>query len=128
MIELKKHIYLCTNGILTDSFIQRFTPNERLTLNFHLDGLEPTHDRIAGKAGTFSKAVENIKGAKQKGFRVTTNTSVYKNTSNQEIEELFLILKGLNVDGILISPAFSYETVVDDIFLNRKEVHAKFFI
>ncbi|MCI4626854.1 MAG: adenosyl-hopene transferase HpnH [Candidatus Magnetoovum sp. WYHC-5] len=126
LIELKKHIYLCTNGILTDSFIQRFTPNERLTLNFHLDGLEPTHDKIAGKIGTFNKAVENIKGAKQKGFRVTTNTSVYKNTSNREIEELFLLLKGLNVDGILVSPAFSYETVADDIFLTRKEVHAKF--
>jgi hopanoid biosynthesis associated radical SAM protein HpnH len=126
LLRLKKHIYLCSNGILTESFIEEFKPQSRLTLNFHLDGLEEAHDRIANKPGTFKKAVESIKKAKQKGFRVSTNTSVYKNSDLKELEKLFGFLKSLRVDGMLISPAFSYERVENDIFLSRHEAAEKF--
>lgn len=126
LLRMKKHIYLCTNGILTDTFINGFSPDERLTLNFHLDGLESTHDKIAGREGTFNKVIQNIKEAKKKKFRVTTNTSVYKNSDIKELEELFAKLTGLSIEGLLISPAFNYETVEDDIFLNRSEVNKKF--
>src|SRR5512135_349778 len=89
LLDMKRHIYLCTNGLLTESFIDEFSPQPRLTLNFHLDGLEQTHDGITKKPGTFKKALENIKRAKKKGFRVSTNTSVYKNSAKKELRELF---------------------------------------
>lgn len=127
LIRLKKHIYLCSNGILAKQFIEEFEPHPRLTLNFHLDGMEETHDRITVKPGTFKKAIEAIKKAKEKGFRVSTNTSVFKNSDNKELEQLFELLKGLKVDGILISPAFNYERVEDDqIFLSKEEATRKF--
>ena len=126
LLRLKRHVYLCSNGILTGDFIEDFTPHPRLTLNFHLDGMEETHDRITGKPGTFKKAVASIKSAKQKGFRVSTNTSVYKNSDPGELERLFETLKVLGVDGILMSPAFNYERVENDIFLSKEEVREKF--
>ncbi|MFA5072996.1 MAG: adenosyl-hopene transferase HpnH [Nitrospirota bacterium] len=126
LIRMKKHIYVCSNGILTESFIDDMKPSSRLTLNIHLDGLEETHDRIVNKPGTFQKAVASIKKAKKKGFRVSTNTSIFKNSDNHELESLFDFLKGLGVDGILLSPAFSYERVEDDIFLTREEAIQKF--
>jgi hopanoid biosynthesis associated radical SAM protein HpnH len=126
IIDLKRHVYLCTNGLLADSFIEQFEPRPGLTLNFHLDGMEATHDRVTCRPGTFKKAVEAIKKAKQKGFRISTNTSVFKNTDNAELESLFTLLHSIGVNGMLISPAFSYERVQDDIFLSREEVTEKF--
>lgn len=125
LIRLKRHIYLCTNGILTPSFIEEFAPHSRLTLNFHVDGSEDAHDRST-KPGTFQKVIESIKKAKQKGFRVSTNTSVYKNSDLSELETLFAFLKKLGVDGMLISPAFHYGSVERDLFLNRAEAASKF--
>jgi hopanoid biosynthesis associated radical SAM protein HpnH len=127
VLRLKRHVYLCSNGLLTESFVDEFRPHPRLTLNFHLDGLEETHDRITNKAGTFNRAMSTIKKAKRKGFRVSTNTSVYKNSDIRELERLFELLKGMNVDGVLVAPAFSYERVEDDIFLTRSEAR-KFFM
>lgn len=126
LLEMKRHIYLCTNGLLTESFIEEFRPQPRLTLNFHLDGLEQTHDGITKRPGTFRKALENIQRAKEKGFRVSTNTSVYKNSGKRELGQLFEKITSLGVDGTLISPAFSYESVGDDIFLSREEAVARF--
>lgn len=126
LLRMKKHVYLCSNGLLTESFIEEFRPNPALTINFHLDGLENFHDALVNRSGTFRKTVETIKMAKQRGFRVSTNTSVYKNSDIRELESLFEMLKGLNIDGTLIAPAFSYESVDSDIFLDREEIHKKF--
>jgi hopanoid biosynthesis associated radical SAM protein HpnH len=125
-LELKRHIYLCSNGLLMDSFLDKTEPTSSLTLNIHLDGMEETHDRIVCRPGTFKLAVEAIKKARKKGFRVSTNTSVYKNTDVKELAELFGMLKDIDITGILIAPAFSYETVEDDIFLERGEIAEKF--
>jgi hopanoid biosynthesis associated radical SAM protein HpnH len=126
LLRLKRHVYLCTNGLLAESFVEEFRPKSRLTLNFHLDGMEETHDSMTNKAGTFKNAIEVIKKAKQKGFKVSTNTSVFKNSDIKELEGLFELLKSIGVDGILISPAFNYERVKDNIFLSRDEIRERF--
>ncbi len=126
LLALKRHVYLCSNGILTGYFIEGFKPHSRLTLNFHLDGMEESHDSIANRPGTFKSAVESIKSAKKKGFRVTTNTSVFKRSDTGELKRLFGFLTGLGIDGILVSPAFSYDRVEGDVFLSREETIKKF--
>jgi hopanoid biosynthesis associated radical SAM protein HpnH len=126
LIRMKRHIYLCTNGLLTGSFVDAYAPHPRLTLSFHVDGLEGTHDRLTGRPGSFRTGIDGIRQAKQKGFRVWTNTSVYKWTDTDELIELFTLLKQLGVDGILVSPAFGYQSVSDDIFLSREEAGEKF--
>lgn len=126
LIHRKKYIYLCTNGLLAGSFVEDYRPHPLLTLSFHVDGMEETHERITGRPGSFRTAMEGLKAAKRKGFRVWTNTSVYRWSDTGELLALFSLLKDIGVDGILVSPAFGYESVSDDIFLDKKEVAEKF--
>src|SRR6266567_3056655 len=84
-----KHIYLCTNGLLLDKALDRMRPHPNFTLNIHMDGLEATHDRILERPGTFKTAIEGIKKAKALGFRVCTNTTIFKETDLVEIERKF---------------------------------------
>jgi hopanoid biosynthesis associated radical SAM protein HpnH len=126
LVNRQKHIYLCTNSVLLERSLDKLPLSERLTLSVHLDGLAPTHDHIAGRPGLFDNAVKAIKAAKAKGFRVCTNTTIYKETNTQEIEILFSYLGKLGIDGLLVSPAFSFEGVSEKMFLTREEIKEKF--
>jgi hopanoid biosynthesis associated radical SAM protein HpnH len=127
LVALKRHIYLCTNALLLDSKVfGKIPPHKRLTLNVHLDGLRRTHDLVCDRDGVFDKAVSMIKGAKHLGYHVTTNTTVFKDTDIEEVEELCSIVAGLGVDGMLIAPGYHYESVDRDVFLTREGIHAMF--
>ena len=126
LISLKRHIYLCTNGLIANSFVEAYPPHPRLTLSFHVDGMEGTHDRVSGRPGSFRKAIEGLKAAKKEGFRVWTNTSLYRWTDEGELIDLFSLLRDLGVEGLLVSPAYGYESVPEDIFLRKEEVATKF--
>lgn len=121
-----KHIYFCTNGQLLEESLSLFRPSPHFTWNVHFDGTEPVHDSIIGKSGGFSKALAGVKAAKAKGFRVSTNTTVFRETSVSDIAKLFEQLTNAGVDGILVAPGFSYEEVVRDVFLTRNEIVKKF--
>ena len=126
LIHRRKHIYFCTNGILLEKSLPRLPASPRLTLSVHLDGLAPMHDRILGRPGLFDVAIRAIKEAKARGFRVCTNTTIYKETDPQEIEILFAYLSHLGIDGILVSPAYSFAGVAPELFLSREEIREKF--
>ncbi|MEE8450625.1 MAG: adenosyl-hopene transferase HpnH, partial [Thermoguttaceae bacterium] len=133
LLARRKHIYLCTNGLLLEKKLHGFPPNDRLMLNVHLDGMEASHDRAAGRAGVFSAATDGIRAARAAGFRVCTNTTIYKETDMHEIAVLFEYLTELGVEGLMISPAYGYEAVrqegttpADDLFMTRQEVREKF--
>lgn len=126
IIERKRHIYLCTNGLLLDRFFKKNTPHERLSINVHLDGLAQTHDLIVDRAGVFDKAIEMIKLGKSLGYRVCTNTTVYRETAMEEIEGMLELLDSIGVDGMLLSPGYHYEVLPEKHFLYRHEVNTKF--
>lgn len=126
IIARKKHIYLCTNGILLDRFYKKGTPHKRLSINVHLDGMEKTHDYITDRPGTFKKAIDMIREGKKLGYTVCTNTTVFRETAIEEVEEMCAFLSGLGVDGMLISPGYHYAAIQEDRFLHREETHAKF--
>lgn len=126
LVHRRKHIYLCTNSILLEKALPRLPRSKRLTLSVHVDGLAETHDRLLGRPGLFNLAIRAIKAAKQQGFRVCTNTTIYKKSDVQEIESLFHLLTELGVDGILVSPAYSFQGVAPDLFLGREEIKEKF--
>lgn len=133
LIEQRKHVYLCTNGVLLEKKLKCFRPSSRLFINVHLDGMEATHDRMVEREGVFAAAVRGILDAKTAGFTVCTNTTIYKDTDMHEIAVLFDYLYELGVDGFMISPAFGYASVCDSdpqggqqIFMTRDEVHEKF--
>ena len=127
ILDRKKHIYLCTNGMFIRKRLKEFNPTSRLFFNVHLDGLEKTHDICVERDGVFREAIEGIKAAKAAGFLVTSNTTVYKETDIEEIADLFAYLQTLGVDGHMISPAYSYAAVMTkEIFMSRDEIRDKF--
>ncbi|RMF93450.1 MAG: adenosyl-hopene transferase HpnH [Planctomycetota bacterium] len=132
LIDRGKHIYLCTNGVFMPKFVERFPKSGRFLWNVHLDGMEATHDAITCKPGTFQKAVEGIRAAKEAGMWVTTNTTVYAETDMHEILVLLEYLTELGVDGFLVSPGYAYQAVfekdadAENLFLSRREIQRKF--
>jgi hopanoid biosynthesis associated radical SAM protein HpnH len=133
LIRQRKHVYLCTNGVLLEKKLSGLRPDGRLLINVHLDGMEATHDRLVEREGVFAAAVRGILDAKTAGFAVCTNTTVYKDTDMHEIAVLFDYLYELGVDGFMISPAFGYSSVrasdpqnAQQIFMTRAEVREKF--
>jgi len=119
----RRFVYLCTNGTLLKRSLPKFTPGPYLSFVVHLDGQAAIHDRNAGRAGVFDKAVEGIRAAKAAGFQVRTNTTIYSNSDLADIRDLFQTLAGSDVDGVMVSPAFSFDAVDSDIFLSREQAH-----
>ena len=112
-------------------------PTQWMYWNVHLDGLERTHDLIVEREGVFKEAVLAMRMAKVLGYQVATNTTVYKETEVQEIEDLFNFLNTLNVDGHTIAPGYEYDAAKADMvkrlniepenfFLTRKLTIKKF--
>lgn len=127
IIERGKVVYLCTNGMFIRKKLKDFKPSPRFFFNVHLDGLRETHDIAVEREGVFDSAVDGIKAAKEGGFLVTTNTTVFKETDMAEMEQLFAYLTGLGVDGFLISPGYEYSAVkTKEIFLTREMIREKF--
>jgi hopanoid biosynthesis associated radical SAM protein HpnH len=127
ILDRKKHIYLCTNGMFIRKRLHEFKPSSRLFFNVHLDGLEKTHDLCVERDGVFREAIDGIKAAKDAGFLVCSNTTIFKETDLNEIRDLFDYLSELRVDGFMISPAYSYAAVQSkEIFMSRNDIREKF--
>ncbi len=123
IIARKKHVYLCTNGLLLDRFYRASRPHKRLSINVHLDGMKKTHDFICDREGVFDRAVAMIELGKKLGYQVCTNTTVFRETDVAEIEKMCELLTRLGVDGILISPGYHYEALEGNHYLFRNEIH-----
>jgi len=133
LLRCRRHVYLCTNGLLLEKKLAGLRASDRLFLNVHLDGMEATHDRLAGRPGVFAEAVRGAQAARQAGFQVCTNTTIYRDTDMHEIAVLLEYLTELGVQGFMISPAYGYQAVCETdpdgakrIFMERSEVHEKF--
>lgn len=127
IMQRDKSCYLCTNGMFLAKRLKDFKPHDLFFFNVHLDGMEESHDIAVERKGVFKQAIEGIKAAKAAGFKVVTNTTVYKETDMKEIEALYEYLKQFNVDGHTISPGYGYSAVdAREIFLTRDDIIEKF--
>ena len=102
--SLPLHTSLITNGTLLETRIDEIAPFINGVVYVSLDGLEKTHDAIRGVDGTFRKAIQGIKAAKQR-VSVTINTTVMSENVG-EIESLVELSKEL---GTKISVAVAHE-------------------
>nr|VFJ72277.1 MAG: hopanoid biosynthesis associated radical SAM protein HpnH [Candidatus Kentron sp. FM]VFJ72880.1 MAG: hopanoid biosynthesis associated radical SAM protein HpnH [Candidatus Kentron sp. FM]VFK18698.1 MAG: hopanoid biosynthesis associated radical SAM protein HpnH [Candidatus Kentron sp. FM] len=120
IIAKKKFVYLCTNGLLLEKNLHRFTPSEYLNLSIHLDGNRERHDAAVCQSGVFDKAVEAIEAAVEKGFRVTINYTLFQGESAKEVADFMDFVMRLGVEGATISPGYDYEHAPQqEIFLQR---------
>jgi hopanoid biosynthesis associated radical SAM protein HpnH len=121
-IDKKKFVYLCTNALLLEKRMADYSPSPYLTFSIHLDGNEMRHDNSVCREGVFKKCVEVIKQARSKGFRVTINCTLFQGETAEEIAEFMDMAMELGVEGVTISPGYSYQHAPDqESFLKNQE-------
>jgi hopanoid biosynthesis associated radical SAM protein HpnH len=114
LLKRKKFVFLCTNGILMKKKLDNFRPSPYFSWVVHLDGMRERHDQFVERKGTFDKAVDAIREAKARGFRVSTNTTFLTTDTPKTVREVLDYLNDeLEVDSIQISPAYAYEKAPD---------------
>jgi len=127
ILERKKVVYLCTNGMFIRKKIKEFKPSDTFFFNVHLDGMRASHDTAVEREGVFDSAVDGIRAAKEAGFLVCTNTTVFKETDTAELDEMYAFLTSIGVDGFMISPGYGYSAVGDkSMFMTRDDIREKF--
>ncbi len=114
LLKRKKFVFLCTNAILLEKKLDNFKPSPYFTWVIHLDGMRERHDQFVERNGIFDKAVSGIKAAKERGFRVGTNTTFLNTDTPETVKEVLDYLNDeLEVDTLQISPAYAYEKAPD---------------
>jgi MoaA/NifB/PqqE/SkfB family radical SAM enzyme len=103
-------------------------PSRWMYWNVHLDGLERTHDLIVEREGVFKECILAMKMAKQLGYQVATNTTIYKETDMAEVEQMFDFLSDLGVDGHTISPGYEYDAAKKDMIKRLNLQPENFFL
>jgi len=126
LIERRRHTMICTNALLIERFIKQVEPSPYLSFNIHIDGMRETHDRVVDRKGVFDTCIRMVKLLKEKGYWVQTNTTVFRETTADEIEEMVTLLGTLGVDGMLLSPGYHYQVLTNDIYLKSDETPEKF--
>jgi hopanoid biosynthesis associated radical SAM protein HpnH len=87
LIARKKYIYLCTNALLLAERLHEFTPSKYLSFSVHMDGEREHHDFSVCREGTYDIAVKGIRMALERGFRVTTNTTLFEGADSKSVRQ-----------------------------------------
>ena len=129
LVKRRKYIYLCTNAILLKEQLEEglFRPSKYLSFSIHMDGLREEHDESVCRHGVYDQAVEGIQEAVKRGFRVTTNATLFDNVSPLRVREFFDAMMDLNVEGMMVSPGYSYSKAPDQEHFLRRERTGQLF-
>jgi hopanoid biosynthesis associated radical SAM protein HpnH len=129
LVARKKYVYLCTNAILLKEKLDAgwFTPSKYLSFSVHMDGLREEHDEAVCRDGVYDDAVVAIREALSRGFRVTTNTTLFEGANPARVRQFFDAMMDLGVEGMMMSPGYSYAKAPDqEHFLRRQRTHELF--
>ncbi|MGB9505596.1 MAG: adenosyl-hopene transferase HpnH, partial [Candidatus Acidiferrum sp.] len=127
LVQRKKYIYLCTNALLLKEKLHLFKPSKYLTFSVHLDGQKQHHDFSVCREGGYELAVEGIREALKRGFRVTTNTTLFDGADPNSVRAFFDEMMELGVEGMMLSPGYSYDKAPDQKhFLGRARTRRLF--
>ncbi len=127
LLARKKYVYLCTNALLLEKKLDDYKPNPFFSWDVHLDGDQSMHDASVCQDGVFDRAVAAIKKAKQRGFRVSINCTLFDGAEPSRVAAFFDEVMALGVDGIMTAPGYAYERAPDQAhFLNRQKTKQLF--
>ena len=128
LVDRRKYVYLCTNGVLMERKLDLFEPSRYFSWAVHIDGLRQRHDESVCREGVFDQAVAAIREAKGRGFRVTTNSTFFSTDEPKTVRDVLDFLNDeLEVDQMMISPAYAYEKAPDqDHFLGVEQTRRLF--
>jgi len=127
LVARKKYIYLCTNALLLKEKLDLFKPSKYLTFSVHVDGEREHHDFSVCREGGYDQAIEGMKEALRRGFRVTTNTTLFDGADPNSVRDHFDQMMELGVEGMMLSPGYSYDKAPDQKhFLGRARTRKLF--
>jgi hopanoid biosynthesis associated radical SAM protein HpnH len=127
LVARKKYIYLCTNALLLKEKLDLFKPSKYLTFSVHMDGQREHHDFSVCREGGYDLAMEGIREALKRGFRVTTNTTLFDGADPNSVRGFFDEMMELGVEGMMLSPGYSYDKAPDQKhFLGRARTRRLF--
>jgi hopanoid biosynthesis associated radical SAM protein HpnH len=127
IIARKKFVYLCTNALLMEKKIDLFKPNPFFIWSVHLDGDKHDHDKSVCQDGVYDRAVEAIRLAKNRGFRVNINCTLFDGADPERYAQFFDDVMAMGLDGITVSPGYAYERAPDQAhFLSRRKTKELF--
>jgi len=127
LVARKKYIYLCTNALLLKEKIDLFQPSKYLTFSVHVDGQREGHDFSVCREGGYDIAIDGMKEALARGFRVTTNTTLFDGADPNSVRAFFDEMMDLGVEGMMLSPGYSYDKAPDQQhFLGRARTRRLF--
>jgi hopanoid biosynthesis associated radical SAM protein HpnH len=125
-VARKKVTIVCTNALLLLKNLDKYAPSRFFSWSIHLDGDQAMHDKAVCQDGVFDKAVEAIKAAKAKGFRVQINCTLFDGADPERMALFMDQMKVLGV-GVTLSPGYAYERAPDQAhFLNRQKTKSFF--
>jgi hopanoid biosynthesis associated radical SAM protein HpnH len=127
LVARKKYVYLCTNALLLNEKLHLFRPSRYLTFSVHMDGQKDHHDFSVCREGGYDVAVEGIRAAVGRGFRVTTNTTLFDGADAQSVRGFFDEMMALGVEGMMLSPGYSYDKAPDQQHFLGKAKTRKLF-
>jgi hopanoid biosynthesis associated radical SAM protein HpnH len=113
LVTRKKYIYLCTNALLLKEKLDLFKPSKYLTFSVHVDGEREHHDFSVCREGGYELAIEGMREALKRGFRVTTNTTLFDGADPNSVRAHFDQMMELGVEGMMLSPGYSYDKAPD---------------
>jgi hopanoid biosynthesis associated radical SAM protein HpnH len=127
LVARQKYIYLCTNALLLKEKLDLFKPSKYLTFSVHVDGEREHHDFSVCREGGYDQAIEGMKEALRRGFRVTTNTTLFDGADPNSVRDHFDQMMELGVEGMMLSPGYSYDKAPDQQhFLGRARTRKLF--
>ncbi len=122
LVDRKKYVYLCTNAVLLAERIDDYQPSKYLSFSIHMDGQREHHDFAVCREGTYDKAVAGIREAVKRGFRVTTNTTLFDGADPNSVRQFFDEMMELGVEGMMVSPGYAYDKAPDQqSFLRERQ-------
>ena len=127
LVARKKYIYLCTNALLLKEKLHFFKPSKYLTFSVHVDGQKEHHDFSVCREGGYDLALDGINEALKRGFRVTTNTTLFDGADPKSVRAFFDEMMEIGVEGMMLSPGYSYDKAPDQKhFLGRARTRRLF--
>jgi hopanoid biosynthesis associated radical SAM protein HpnH len=98
LVARKKYVYLCTNALLLEKKLHLFRPSRYLAFSVHLDGLAEEHDRAVDRKGVFDRAIAAIHRAREAGFRVSVNCTLFNDADPERVADGAVLLEAVALE------------------------------
>ncbi|MBI4219378.1 MAG: adenosyl-hopene transferase HpnH [Chloroflexi bacterium] len=125
--EQKKFVYCCTNGLMMSKMMKEIPPSKYFCWVVHLDGTGAAHDAAVSRKGVYQIAIKNAEKAIQAGYRVCSNTTLFRGSNPEDLHALFRMCSDMGFEGCMVSPAYDYQAVPNQqLFLTRQQAISVF--